>query len=271
MRGGHQVQHAVAVEQRRWVNLAALRRGCHIGIGVAVEDCFRSGVARAQRVAGPLAARDERVGRFDDAQRSSSSSTSTAGRRSRLTGLTSPLAMSSTPTPPPSTKHRARVTTGHVLGIGLGQEDGYVVALSRGRAANRLYLVEGLAPGDPELALPDQQTRGAYEQAAETLGTSRASGSRLTAPRGGPTPTSSQRSCRTLPGCSASGPHRTPPACRHCTPRSPASRSKSSTPANTSAASASNTASSDAATRSGRSSPTGSTDRPVPSAGWRRS
>jgi len=65
------------------------------------------------------------------------------------------------------------VTTGHVLGTGLGREDGYV-ALSRGRAANRLYLVEGQAPGDPELDLPDQQARGAYEQAAKTLGTSRA-------------------------------------------------------------------------------------------------
>jgi len=65
------------------------------------------------------------------------------------------------------------VTTGHVLGTGLGQEDGYV-ALSRGRAANRLYLVEGQAPGDPELDLPDQQTRGAYEAAVKTLGTSRA-------------------------------------------------------------------------------------------------
>ncbi len=65
------------------------------------------------------------------------------------------------------------VTTGHVLGTGLGQEDGYV-ALSRGRAANRLYLVEGQAPGDPELDLPDQQARGAYEQAVKTLGTSRA-------------------------------------------------------------------------------------------------
>ncbi len=65
------------------------------------------------------------------------------------------------------------VTTGHVLGTGLGQEDGYV-ALSRGRAANRLYLVEGQAPGDPELDLPDQQARGAYEAATKTLGTSRA-------------------------------------------------------------------------------------------------
>jgi len=65
------------------------------------------------------------------------------------------------------------VTTGHVLGTGLGQEDGYV-ALSRGRAANRLYLVEGQAPGDPELDLPDQQARGAYEQAVKTLGSSRA-------------------------------------------------------------------------------------------------
>ncbi len=65
------------------------------------------------------------------------------------------------------------VTTGHVLGTGLGREDGYV-ALSRGRAANRLYLVEGQAPGDPELDLPDQQTRGAYEAAVKTLGTSRA-------------------------------------------------------------------------------------------------
>jgi len=65
------------------------------------------------------------------------------------------------------------VTTGHVLGTGLGREDGYV-ALSRGRAANRLYLVEGQALGDPELDLPDQQARGAYEQAAKTLGTSRA-------------------------------------------------------------------------------------------------
>ncbi len=65
------------------------------------------------------------------------------------------------------------VTTGHVLGTGLGQEDGYV-ALSRGRAANRLYLVEGQAPGDPELDLPDQQARGAYEAAVKTLGTSRA-------------------------------------------------------------------------------------------------
>ncbi len=65
------------------------------------------------------------------------------------------------------------VTTGHVLGTGLGQEDGYV-ALSRGRAANRLNLVEGEAPGDPELDLPDQRVRGAYEQAVKTLGTSRA-------------------------------------------------------------------------------------------------
>lgn len=65
------------------------------------------------------------------------------------------------------------VTTGHVLGTGLGQEDGYV-ALSRGRAVNRLYLVEGQAPGDPELDLPDRQLRGAYEQAAKTLGASRA-------------------------------------------------------------------------------------------------
>ena len=65
------------------------------------------------------------------------------------------------------------VTTGHVLGTGLGQEDGYV-ALSRGRATNRLYLVEGQAPGDPELDLPDQQARGAYEAAVKTLGTSRA-------------------------------------------------------------------------------------------------
>ncbi len=65
------------------------------------------------------------------------------------------------------------VTTGHVLGTGLGREDGYV-ALSRGRAANRLYLVEGQAPGDPELDLPDQQARGAYEQAVKTLGSSRA-------------------------------------------------------------------------------------------------
>ncbi len=65
------------------------------------------------------------------------------------------------------------VTTGHVLGTGLGREDGYV-ALSRGRTANRLYLVEGQTPGDPELDLPDQQTRGAYEAAAKTLGTSRA-------------------------------------------------------------------------------------------------
>jgi len=65
------------------------------------------------------------------------------------------------------------VTTGHVLGTGLGREDGYV-ALSRGRAANRLYLVEGQAPGDPELDLPDQQARGVYEQAVKTLGTSRA-------------------------------------------------------------------------------------------------
>jgi len=65
------------------------------------------------------------------------------------------------------------VTTGHVLGTGLGREDGYV-ALSRGRAANRLYLVEGQAPGDPELDLPDQQVRGAYEQAVKTLGNSRA-------------------------------------------------------------------------------------------------
>jgi len=65
------------------------------------------------------------------------------------------------------------VTTGHVLGTGLGQEDGYV-ALSRGRAANRLYLIEGQASGDPELDLPDQRVRGAYEQAVKTLGTSRA-------------------------------------------------------------------------------------------------
>lgn len=65
------------------------------------------------------------------------------------------------------------VATGHVLGTGLGTEDGYV-ALSRGRAANRLYLVEGYTSRDPELDLPDQPARGAYEQAAKTLGTSRA-------------------------------------------------------------------------------------------------
>ena len=74
------------------------------------------------------------------------------------------------------TVHKAQgstVLTAHVLGTALGRESGYV-ALSRGRAENRLYLVEGEGQGDVELGLPAPQQRQAYEQAARTLGTSQA-------------------------------------------------------------------------------------------------
>jgi conjugative relaxase-like TrwC/TraI family protein len=63
--------------------------------------------------------------------------------------------------------------TAHVLGAGLAQEAGYV-ALSRGRAANRLYLVEGEARADPELDLPTPASRGAYAEAAKVLSRSQA-------------------------------------------------------------------------------------------------
>ena len=74
------------------------------------------------------------------------------------------------------TVHKAQgstVVTAHVLGTALARESGYV-ALSRGRADNRLYLVQGEGHLDVELDLPAPQQRQAYEQAAKTLGTSQA-------------------------------------------------------------------------------------------------
>mgnify|MGYP000550645172 CR=1 FL=1 len=74
------------------------------------------------------------------------------------------------------TVHKAQgstVVTAHVLGTALARESGYV-ALSRGRADNRLYLVQGEGHLDVELDLPAPRQRQAYEQAAETLGSSQA-------------------------------------------------------------------------------------------------
>ena len=74
------------------------------------------------------------------------------------------------------TVHKAQgstVVTAHVLGTALARESGYV-ALSRGRADNRLYLVQGEGHLDVELDLPAPRQRQAYEQAAKTLGTSQA-------------------------------------------------------------------------------------------------
>jgi len=48
------------------------------------------------------------------------------------------------------------------------------VALSRGKGANHLYLVEGEGIGDPELDLPNQPTRSAYQAASKSLRASQA-------------------------------------------------------------------------------------------------
>lgn len=63
------------------------------------------------------------------------------------------------------------VETAHVLGTALAKEDGYV-ALSRGRADNRLYLVQG--EPEAEIDLPQQTQRSAYGKASASLTTSKA-------------------------------------------------------------------------------------------------
>jgi conjugative relaxase-like TrwC/TraI family protein len=67
----------------------------------------------------------------------------------------------------------ATVETTRVLGTALAQESGYV-ALSRGKGANHLYLAEGQGIGDPELDLPSQPTRSAYQAASRSLRASQA-------------------------------------------------------------------------------------------------
>jgi conjugative relaxase-like TrwC/TraI family protein len=67
----------------------------------------------------------------------------------------------------------ATVETTRVLGTALAQESGYV-ALSRGKGANHLYLVEGQGIGDPELDLPSQPARSAYQAASRSLRASQA-------------------------------------------------------------------------------------------------
>jgi chromosome segregation ATPase len=62
------------------------------------------------------------------------------------------------------------VETAHTLGTGLFREDGHV-ALSRGRATNQLYLVQG--EPEAEIDLPTSRDRDALRQALDTLGQSR--------------------------------------------------------------------------------------------------